>query len=191
LVLPLAVTERGLGDTATTEYLYFTQKIKFGIFVGGVKMTIEAKAFIHQAVPTDCDRVAELANAAYSPYLKRMDKKPAPMTDDYATLIAGGCVSVLEVESETIGYIVLIPEKNGAMLLDNLAVDPEAQGRGFGKMLIDYAEKQAREAGFHRIFLYTNEVMTENLRYYPRLGYTETHRAWDKGFNRVFFSKDL
>jgi hypothetical protein len=31
--------------------------------------------------------------------------------------------------------------------------------------------------------------MTENLTYYPRHGYTETHRAEQDGFRRVFFSK--
>jgi hypothetical protein len=41
------------------------------------------------------------------------------------------------------------------------------------------------------IRLYTNEAMTENLAYYPRRGYTETHRAAEDGFNRVFFRKPV
>jgi hypothetical protein len=41
------------------------------------------------------------------------------------------------------------------------------------------------------IRLYTNEAMTENLGYYPRRGYTETHRARDEGVSRVFFRKAL
>jgi hypothetical protein len=31
--------------------------------------------------------------------------------------------------------------------------------------------------------------MTENLAYYPRHGYTKTHRALQDGFQRVFFRK--
>jgi hypothetical protein len=31
--------------------------------------------------------------------------------------------------------------------------------------------------------------MTENLAYYPRHGYAETHRAEQDGFSRVFFRK--
>jgi hypothetical protein len=31
--------------------------------------------------------------------------------------------------------------------------------------------------------------MTENLAYCPRHGYTETHRAEQDGFRRVFFTK--
>ena len=33
--------------------------------------------------------------------------------------------------------------------------------------------------------------MTENLRYYERRGYTETHRGHDDGFERAYFSKRL
>jgi hypothetical protein len=33
--------------------------------------------------------------------------------------------------------------------------------------------------------------MTENLAYYPRHGYAETHRAEQDGFRRVFFTKHL
>ncbi len=168
------------------------------------------EANIRPAVSADCGKLTDLATAAYERYLKRMDKKPAPMTEDYAKLVAKGHVFVLEIRSAlqgiekpgaepqapssvsaTIaGFIVLLPEKD-ALLLDNVAVDPAAQGRGYGKKLIAFAEKYAREAGFCRIFLYTNEIMTENLRLYPSLGYTQTHRARDGGFNRVFFSKPL
>jgi GNAT superfamily N-acetyltransferase len=86
-----------------------------------------------------------------------------------------------------VGLIVLLPQKD-ALLLDNVAIDPSVQGRGYGKKLIAFAEEHARKMGFRRIILYTNEVMTENLQLYFRLGYTETHRAEEGGFNRVFFS---
>ena len=39
--------------------------------------------------------------------------------------------------------------------------------------------------------IYTNAAMTENLAYYPRHGYTQTHRAQLDGFQRVFFRKRL
>ena len=49
----------------------------------------------------------------------------------------------------------------------------------------------ARELGQSEVRLYTNEVMTENLAYYPRRGYVETHRDEVNGFHRVFFVKRL
>jgi hypothetical protein len=42
-----------------------------------------------------------------------------------------------------------------------------------------------------QVRLYTNAAMTENVGYYARHGYRETHRALDEGFDRVFFVKDL
>ena len=74
---------------------------------------------------------------------------------------------------------------------DNVAVLPAAQGRGIGARLLALAEEQARGLGLREIRLYTNEAMTENLAYYPRHGYAETHRAKQDGFNRVFFRKPI
>jgi hypothetical protein len=36
------------------------------------------------------------------------------------------------------------------------------------------------------IRLYTNAAMTENLSMYAHLGFVETHRAVEKGFDRVY-----
>ena len=70
-----------------------------------------------------------------------------------------------------------------------MAVQPAAQGRGIGARLLARAEDHARDLGLSEIRLYTNEAMTENLAYYVRHGYAETHRAEQDGFRRVFFRK--
>jgi ribosomal protein S18 acetylase RimI-like enzyme len=77
------------------------------------------------------------------------------------------------------------------LLLENVAVLPTAQGRGIGSRLLALAEDQARGLRLCEIRLYTNEAMTENLAYYTRRGYAETHRAEQDGFRRVFFRKQL
>ena len=53
------------------------------------------------------------------------------------------------------------------------------------------ADDVARSHGLPEVRLYTNEVMTENIAYYPRQGYVETHRDVVNGFHRVFFTKRL
>ena len=75
--------------------------------------------------------------------------------------------------------------------METVAVRPLAQRRGVGARLLALAEDEARARGLDEIRLYTNEAMTENLAYYPRHGYTETHRAGQGGFRRVFFTKHL
>jgi len=110
------------------------------------------------------------------------------MGDDYGAHILQGRVYVLETEGTVQGILVLIPEIN-TMLLDNVAVASSAQGLGFGRALLEFAEQAARHAGFHSIRLYTNEAMTENIALYSRLGYVETHRVEEKGFRRVYMTK--
>jgi hypothetical protein len=53
------------------------------------------------------------------------------------------------------------------------------------------AESLAADLGLPELRLYTNAAMTENLKLYPRLGYGETGRHSERGFERVYFSKSL
>jgi ribosomal protein S18 acetylase RimI-like enzyme len=112
------------------------------------------------------------------------------MLDDYGALIEEGRVHVVERNGAVEGILVLIPGKD-AMLLDNVAVAPAAQGLGLGRKLLEFAERTAIERGYRRIRLYTNEAMTENIALYSRIGYSETHRAEEKGLRRVYMVKAL
>ena len=145
---------------------------------------------IRLAHPRDRAAITSLVTEAYTPYIARNGKIPGPMRDDYAALIAAGRVHVLEDDGAIVGVLVLIPEAD-AMLLDNIAVSPSAQGRGFGKALMDFAEQQARAAGLPAIRLYTQDIMTENIALYTRLGYGETHRGEAIGLMRVYMRKAL
>lgn len=49
----------------------------------------------------------------------------------------------------------------------------------------------ARAQGLPELRLYTNEAMIENLDYYARRGYRETHRAVQHGLRREFFTMTL
>jgi ribosomal protein S18 acetylase RimI-like enzyme len=86
--------------------------------------------------------------------------------------------------------IVLIPAGD-SMLIENIAVLPSAQTRGLGRQLMRFAEQRATDVGRDRLTLYTNEVMVENLAMYARLGYRETSRRPEHGYNRVFMEKRL
>ena len=131
-----------------------------------------------------------ITTAAYQRYVPRIGRAPAPMTADYAAAASHGQAWVAVEDSTVAGFIILIP-RPGYLLLENVAVAPAAQGRGIGALLLDLADDQARTLGLSEIRLYTNAAMTENLAYYPRHGYAETHRAEQDGFQRVFFRKYL
>jgi GNAT superfamily N-acetyltransferase len=110
------------------------------------------------------------------------------MTVDYAQAVRDGRVWVAVDNDIVVGLAVLVPQPDH-LLLDNIAVSPSAQGHGVGTRLLALAEDHARRHGVSEVRLYTNEAMTENLAYYPRRGYVETHRAEQDGFRRVFFRK--
>lgn len=147
---------------------------------------------IRPATPADVTDIQRIVHAAYAPYIARNGATPGPMLDDYPARVAQGVVDVLESGGRVQGLVVLIPEPDaGCMLLDNIAVSPSAQGSGFGRMLLTWAEDVARQSGFSTLRLYTQEVMTENIAIYTRRGYVETHRAIEQGLHRVFMKKPL
>jgi GNAT superfamily N-acetyltransferase len=136
----------------------------------------------------DVQAVRDVVDAAYAAYMPRIGRPPAPMTADYAALIEAGAVSVLELDGQVVGVLV-VHALDDHLLVDNVAVAPAHQGRGLGRVLLDDAERQARELGLPELRLYTNQLMIENLRMYPRLGYRETGRNVEHGYSRVHFAK--
>jgi len=112
------------------------------------------------------------------------------MFDDYARLIAEATVFVLVAGDEIAGILVMEREDSELILL-NVAVLPRYTGQGIGKQLMGFCEEYARDNGCTAIRLYTHALMTENLGIYSKLGYQETHRATQDGFDRVFMRKAL
>lgn len=142
------------------------------------------------ALPADAPAVAALVEAAYAPYIARIGTEPGPMLDDYEAVIARHTVRVARAGGVIVGLVVLI-EADGGILLDNIAVAPEAQGQGIGRRLMEFAETEAARRGYARLDLYTHEMMTENIGIYRRRGYVETDRRTERGFARVYMAKDL
>jgi ribosomal protein S18 acetylase RimI-like enzyme len=85
---------------------------------------------------------------------------------------------------------VLLPRPDH-LLLDNIAVAPAHQGTGLGRRLLGFAEEEAARRGYSEIRLYTHRTMTENQHLYARVGYEETGRGTEAGYERVFMRKRL
>lgn len=135
---------------------------------------------IRLALPGEADAVRALVREAYRRWVERFGREPSPMRDDYARRIADGQVWVLEAAGEIIGLVVL---KDGpeALLVPNVAVAPAAQGRGHGRQLLAFAEKEATRRGYREIRLFVNALMIENIAFYQHLGFAERARVADEG----------
>lgn len=144
---------------------------------------------LRRAEPSESTALSGLASEAYQMYVRRMGgQRPAPMDADYAAAITQECVWVAEVDDQIVGFVACVAE-SGWTWLDNLAVDAAWRGRGIGRMLISEVERHAKGVGTFGVRLYTNAVMVENQRLYLHLGYVETRRSVEGGFDRVFYEK--
>ena len=148
------------------------------------------KLRIRAATPADAPAVAEIVDQAYRHYITRIGKPPGPMLDDYAARVSEGAVWVLEEGALIVAIIVLLPAPN-YLLLDNIAVSPARQSLGLGRRLLAFAEAEALRRGYREIRLYTHQTMVENQRLYASIGYQETGRGTEAGFDRVSMRKPL
>lgn len=145
---------------------------------------------LRPAETADADAIRRLVRDAYALYVPRIGREPAPVTADYDALVRDGAVTLALENDEIVGVLVLRPQTD-SVLVENVAVAPAAQGRGIGRALLAYAEKRTLELGREKVALYTNARMTENLAFYPALGYREVGRRRESGFDRVFFEKTI
>ena len=145
---------------------------------------------VRKAVVSDLSDIEQCANAAYSKYIDRIGKKPAPMVADFAACISKNTVSVALSGKTLAGYIVFF-NKDQHLQIENVAVFPSFAGIGIGRVLLEHAEASARNRSLTAIELYTNAVMFENISMYSYLGFEEIERKEEAGFKRVFFRKLL
>ena len=148
------------------------------------------KPRIRAAIAADVPVIAQIVDHAYRHYIARMGKPPGPMLEDYAARVSEGVVWVLEEGAVIAAIIVLLPAVK-YLLLDNIAVSPARQGLGLGRRLLAFAETEALRRGYREIRLYTHQTMVENQRLYASIGYEETGRGAEAGYDRVFMRKQL
>ena len=131
-----------------------------------------------------------LARDSYLQYVDAEGAESEPMKTDYLAAIQRGDVWVAELREEIVGLLV-VESRPGYLLLDNIAVAKRLRGSGIGRLLMDWTESRALQLGLPEIRLYTGAVMTQNRHYYVHRGYAETHRDFESGHHRVYYSKSL
>jgi GNAT superfamily N-acetyltransferase len=141
-----------------------------------------------RATAADLPAIKALIDAAYARYLTWMDKPPGPMLRDYGPSVEAGTTWV--TGSPITAVLTLYP-RDDHLLIENIAVQPAAQGHGLGRVLMSFAEEEAARRGLTRMALVTHEVMTENQAIYARLGYTEVERRAEDGYRRIYMEKRL
>ncbi|CAG7943609.1 unnamed protein product [Penicillium salamii] len=147
---------------------------------------------LQTATVEDIPTIKAMVNAAYSIYVERMGKPPAPMSEDWAQTLQTHNVLVLRDNKQVAGSIAFhVDHESDSLKIDNVVVHPDMQGHGYGRFLIKHAEMEARQHGLPSVTLFTNAKMIENTGMYRRMGFVETGVRVEDGFERVYFCKKL
>ncbi|NJK46316.1 MAG: GNAT family N-acetyltransferase [Pleurocapsa sp. SU_196_0] len=153
-------------------------------------MTVNDTLPPRRATSSDAESIRVLVREAYSKWVGVIGREPKPMEADYGVAVRDHLVWVLEDAGVLVAVLELIPHEDH-VLIENIAVVPMRQKRGFASRLMRLAETQAREFGMIELRLYTNEHFVDNLEFYARLGYAETHRQPFRGSDTVYMTKRI
>ncbi|MEV3854621.1 GNAT family N-acetyltransferase [Streptomyces sp. NPDC050095] len=144
---------------------------------------------VRPATAADVPAIKAVTDAAYQHYIARIGVVPQPMEADHAANVAAGLVHVTG-EPDVIGLVV-VEARADHLFLDSIAVHPDAHGRGVGRALLAFVDEHARSLGLPEVRLYTNALMWENQKLYPRCGYDVVERRVDGPYDRIHYRKRL
>jgi RimJ/RimL family protein N-acetyltransferase len=109
-----------------------------------------------------------------------MHDHPEPYAQD------GNCIFAVIEEGKVSGVCALKQDDDGDWELTKMAVDPDFQGQGIGKVLMDAVEDFAKkELGLQRIYLLTNTVNAAAIRLYKRCGWSVTFEGTHPRYARA------
>jgi GNAT superfamily N-acetyltransferase len=153
-------------------------------------VTGETQITLLRAGPDDAAAVRALTRTAYAKWCAVIGREPKPMTADYGRAVREHLIDLATIDGALVALIEMIPRADH-LLIENLAVTPEAQGRGLGRRLVAHAEAVAASLDLGLVRLYTNQRFAANLRFYAGLGYAIEREEAFKGGIVVHMAKTL
>ena len=130
---------------------------------------------VRRATSADAEAVRGLTRSAYARWVPLIGREPRPMTADYDRATLAHMIDLVEKDGHLAGLIEMSAETDHLMII-NIAVHPDGQGRRLGSRFLQHAEAVARELGLSEMRLYTNAGMERNIALYRSRGYVETSR---------------
>jgi ribosomal protein S18 acetylase RimI-like enzyme len=131
------------------------------------------------AEPAEYDEVARLTVAAYAPFLSGTGTYEQVLRDVAGRAAHAEVLVAVDPDSGALlGTVTFVPEggrygeiaQDGEAEFRMLAVDPAAQGRGVGAVLLAHVLEESRRRGKHGVVCSSQPSMTAAHRVYERAG---------------------
>jgi GNAT superfamily N-acetyltransferase len=123
-----------------------------------------------RANPGDVSAIEALQRAAYARNRTLLGVEPLPLQADYKEIVERMEVWLFGPPEDLRGVLALEAQSD-ALLIWSVASAPEAQGAGLGGLMLDFAERRARELNLAGVRLYTGEKLRDNVDWYRRRGF--------------------
>jgi GNAT superfamily N-acetyltransferase len=127
---------------------------------------------ITTAVDADAARLVALVNRAFA--IERFFiTRDRTTLDEVRALLARGTFLMLPAGVDPLAACVYVERRGDRAYVGMLAVDPSHQGRGFGRLMMDAAERRAADLGCRGVDIRVVNLRQELPPFYRARGYVE------------------